>query len=179
MNQTKAAFLARARARARARACACACVLAWGGISGCATKPPRQPPQQEQLTKALTPPPRLEPKEPLPPAVREILKNRMANHAREMGDLMSAIMILDYPVIHAGARSIAGNANLSRPLTADATELNAQLPEKFFEHQDDLRKHAGALAIAAEHVSPFEVADAYGRLSEACVRCHAVYRAGR
>jgi len=100
----------------------------------------------------------------------------MASHARDMGDLVSAIMILDYPGIVQRADSIAADVNLSRPISRDATELNASLPEKFFIRQDELRAGARALSSAARDLDPYRVAAEYGRLSEGCVRCHADYR---
>ena len=102
----------------------------------------------------------------------------MASHARGMADLMSAIMVLDYPRVHVGADAVASDASLARPLSQDASELNALLPEDFFLQQDNLRAQARALAEAAERQSPYAVANAYGRLSETCVRCHYVYRTG-
>jgi hypothetical protein len=75
-------------------------------------------------------------------------------------------------------RRIASDASFSRPLTGDATELNAALPAKFFEEQDQLRARARALAEPSHVLNPYRVAEAYGHLSEACVRCHAVYRQG-
>ncbi len=103
----------------------------------------------------------------------------MTSHARTMGDLVSAIMVLDYVRIDSDARAIAGDASLARPLTGDATELNSLLPEKFFEHQDELRREASVLAVAADRMNAIDVAAGYGRLSETCVRCHATYRSGR
>jgi cytochrome c556 len=103
----------------------------------------------------------------------------MANHTKDMTDLVSAIMVLDYPTIADRAKAVAADANLARPLGGDATELNTLLPDKFFQYQDDLRKNAGVLAAAAERMDALQVADAYGHLSESCVRCHAVYRGGR
>ena len=103
----------------------------------------------------------------------------MDSHARDMRELTSAIMLLRYPEIEAGARRLAGNVSLSRPLSADATELNSALPEKFFLYQDELRLEAKTLAEAAGRQHAFDVADSYGRLSQVCVRCHATYRAGR
>jgi cytochrome c556 len=102
----------------------------------------------------------------------------MANHVRDMTDLVSAIMVLDYPTIADRAKGVASDANLARPLGGDATELNALLPDQFFQYQDDLRKNARLLATAAERMDALQVADAYGRVSESCVRCHAVYRGG-
>jgi cytochrome c556 len=145
--------------------------------AGCASQTTaNQPPQQEQLARAIATPDRAGPPEPLSPAARQILKTRMASHARDMGDLVAAIMILDYPRIAATGDAIAADVNLSRPISHDATELNAALPEKFFVRQDELRARAKALAAAARATDPYRVAAEYGRLSEGCVRCHADYR---
>lgn len=135
-----------------------------------------QPPQEAQLTQAISPPQRQDPPEPLSPAARAILKGRMASHARDMGGLVSAIMLLKYPEIAQRADAIAADVNLSRPVTHDATELNSSLPEKFFVRQDDLKAAARVLGDAARNLDPYRVANAYGRLSEGCVQCHADYR---
>jgi cytochrome c556 len=148
-------------------------------VAACAagqTTPGGQPPQQAQLAQAIAAPERAAPPEPLSPAAREILKLRMASHARDMGDLVSAIMVLDYPRIAQRAESIAADVNLSRPISGDATELNSSLPEKFFVRQDGLRAGARSLASAARDLDPYRVAAEYGRLSEGCVRCHADFR---
>jgi hypothetical protein len=145
--------------------------------ASCASQQARHRPlQQAQLTQAISTPARQEPPEPLSPAARAILKERMASHARDMGQLVSAIMLLEYPAIAQRADAIAADVNLSRPLTGDATELNSSLPEKFFVRQDDLKASARLLGSAARDLEPYQVANAYGRLSEACVRCHADYR---
>jgi len=144
----------------------------------CAGKSVQEPPQQAQLTRAVSPPRRLEAPDYLPEAARAVLRTMMASHARNMGDLMSAIMVLDYPRIREGADAVANDASLSRPLTHEASELNALLPEDFFRQQDALRAQARVLSDAATRQSPFGVADAYGKLSESCVRCHYVYRKG-
>ncbi|HET6146587.1 MAG TPA: hypothetical protein VFH68_03590 [Polyangia bacterium] len=154
---------------------ACAVVLSMS----CASQTRNQPPQQAQLAQAVAAPARLRPPEQLSQAAQAILKARMTWHARDMGALMSAIMILRYAEIREGALRIAGDASLSRPLTEDATELNSALPEKFFLYQDALRLEGKTLADAADRQQPFDIADSYGRLSQVCVRCHATYRAGR
>src|SRR5262245_51703134 len=146
-------------------------------VSGWASRPtPKQPPRQVRLAQPIAAPDRAVPPEPLSPAAREMLKTRMASHARDMGDLVSAIMILDYARIDSKADSIASDVNLSRPISRDATELNASLPEKFFVRQDELRAGARALAAAARDLNPYRVANAYGRLSQGCVSCNADYR---
>lgn len=129
--------------------------------------------------QAVSPPERLRPPDQLSETARAILKTHMVAHARDMSELMSAIMVLHYAQIREGALGIASNASLSRPLSSDATELNSALPEKFFLYQDNLRLEAKTLAEAAERQNAFDVADSYGRLSQVCVRCHATYRAGR
>lgn len=147
--------------------------------AGCAGTPRSQPPQERQLQQAVSSPDRLRPAEPLSDTARAMLKSRMASHARDMGELVSEIMLLHYDRIHDGAERIAGDVSLSRPLAQDASELNSALPEKFFLYQDAVRLEARTLAEAAARQNPFDVADAYGRLSQVCVRCHAAYRTGR
>ena len=73
-------------------------------------------------------PRRTDPPEPLSPAARELLKTRMASHARDMNDLVSAIMVLDYLRIEQRGDQIADDVSLARPVSHDATELNASLP---------------------------------------------------
>ncbi|HVY36835.1 MAG TPA: cytochrome c [Polyangia bacterium] len=158
---------------AGARAAGLVALLAGGA---CATQPTREPPQQAQLHSALAAPDRPGPPEPLAPAARALLRDRMAAHARAMSDLMGAIMLLEYSQIGLRADDIASDDTLSRPTTNDATELNAQIPEKFFVRQDDLKAAAHNLAEASRTLNPYKVADAYGRLSETCVRCHADFR---
>jgi cytochrome c556 len=147
--------------------------------ASCATAPQPEPPQAKQFQNAVSAPRRLEPPEDLSNTARAILRSRMASHARDMGDLMSAVMILDYPTIRERASRISADASLARPLSADATELNAALPERFFDLQDELKVRATALGAASARNDAFQVADAYGKLSETCVSCHASYRKGR
>ena len=148
----------------------------WASGASCASQAVNQPPQQSQLAQAIAAPDRTGPPEPLSGAARALLKQRMAAHARDMGELVTAIMLLEYDGIAARADKIAGDVSLSRPTTNDATELNASIPEKFFVRQDDLKAAARGLADAARSQNPYKVADAYGRVSETCVRCHADFR---
>ena len=145
-------------------------------LSACASPQAYQPAQRTQAARAVETPTRNDPAEPLSPAARQVLKARMASHARDMNDLVLAIMTLDYLRIEQRGDQIADDVSLSRPVTNDATELNASLPEKFFVHQDKLKLEARALADAARARDPYRVAEQYGRLSEGCVRCHADYR---
>lgn len=144
--------------------------------ASCASGDTNRPPQIAQLTQAITPPDRQGPPEPLSPTARVLLKERMSSHAEDMSQLVSAIMMLEYSDIITRADKIASDVNLSRPISNDATELNASIPEKFFVRQDDLKAAAHVLASAGRTANPYQVADAYGKLSETCVRCHADYR---
>jgi hypothetical protein len=162
----------------RFRGAAWLCALA-PCLGACVSRTSSEPRQEQELARAVSAPMRLAPPAYLPAAARAVLQRRMVDHAKSMGDLMNAIMVLSYERIADRAKGVADDANLSRPLTGDATELNSLLPEKFFEYQDALRREARALAAAAGRKSASEVADAYGRLSESCVRCHATYRTGQ
>jgi hypothetical protein len=144
----------------------------------CASKEANQPPQIPQLTRAITAPDRPDPPEPLSNAAKAILRDRMSSHAEDMSDLVSAIMVLQYSRIIGRADKIAEDVNLSRPTSNDATELNASLPEKFFVRQDDLKAAARELSAAGRSANPYRVAEAYGQISETCVRCHADFRPG-
>ena len=148
-------------------------------LGACATGKSGEPPQQVQLVKAVSPPERLAPPEYLPGEARAVLRTRMASHAQQMGNLVSAIMVLNYPEIAERSTAIAQDARFARHLTGDATELNSALPEKFFGYERELRVWAGALTTAAERTDALAVASAYGELSAVCVRCHATYRTGR
>src|SRR5438045_9221955 len=130
-------------------------VFALSLASACAGRAAREPPQHAQLTRALSPPKRLEPPDDLPEAARAVLRTMMASHAQNMGELRSAIMVLDYPRIHQTADAIASDASLSRPLTHEASELNSLLPEEFFRQQDGLRAQARVLVDAATRQSPY------------------------
>jgi len=153
-------------------------VLAAGLLPfSCATTNP--PPQQEQLARAVSAPDRAEPPVPLSNTTLQLLRSRMASHANDMANLVSAIMILDYPRIAERAHGIASDANMARPLTDDATDLSSSIPPSFFDYQDELRGWARTLADAAEQKNAVRVGSAYGHVSETCVKCHAVYRGSR
>ena len=139
-------------------------LAAWALAASCATPSASQPPQQAQLAQAIAAPDRTGPPEPLSAVARSLLKERMAAHARDMGELVSAIMLLEYDGIAARAEKIAGDVSLSRPTSQDATQLNASIPEKFFLRQDALKAAAHNLADAARSRDPYKVAGAYGRV---------------
>ena len=127
----------------------------------------------------LSPPDRHDPPEYLSNTTRELLRTRMASHATDMGELVQAIMILQYPRIAERAAAIAAQADLARPVSNDATDLASSLPPSFFEYQDELKARARTLEEAARAQGAFRVADAYGDLSKTCVKCHSVFRGSR
>jgi len=153
-------------------------LLAGVAAASCATTEPH-PPQQDQLAQALAAPDRREPPQYLSNTTRELLRARMASHANDMGELVSAIMILQYPRIAEKAAAIEAQVDLARPVTKDATDLASSLPPVFFDYQDELKARARALAEAAKAQGAFRVADAYGDLSKTCVKCHSVFRGSR
>lgn len=113
--------------------------------------------------------------EHLPSAARSVLKKRMERHGRDMGELMWAVLLLDYDTTQKLAQEVATEPLLARPLRGDASELNSLLPERFFTLQDELKTHAAALARVAPRHEPEAMAEAYGRLARTCVACHQVY----
>lgn len=145
--------------------------------AACATSSSNQPAQQAQLAQAIATPERVSPAAPWPESARENLKVRMAYHASDMNALVANIMVLRYDEIRIGANRIASDASLTIPRAAQAR--NSLLSDKFLLYQDNLRLEAKTLANAADQQSAFDVANSFSRLSQVCVRCHAVYRAAR
>jgi cytochrome c556 len=99
----------------------------------------------------------------------------MLRHGEQMNDLTFAVLHIDYAGAHQVADEIAQEPRLARPRSSDATELNASLPPRFFELQDEMTAAAETLARAARSHDTQALASAYGRLCGACVSCHDVY----
>ena len=81
--------------------------------TSCASPEANRPPQMAQLTQAITPPEREGPPQPLSPAARALLQDRMASHAQDMSQLVAGIMLLEYSDIITRADKIASDVNLS------------------------------------------------------------------
>jgi cytochrome c556 len=111
----------------------------------------------------------------LPQAARNLLAERMQRHGAAMTDMVWAALFLDYESATDIAQEIAGEPRLARPLSRDASELNAVLPEAFFELQDELATRAAALAEVAPRRDPAALSAALGQLTDTCMRCHATY----
>jgi hypothetical protein len=99
----------------------------------------------------------------------------MAQHSKQMTELVWAVVLLDHRETIRLATAIANEPRIARPATNDATELNASLPPLFFDLQDRLRDRGQQLANAARTWDANAVARSYGQMAETCVACHEVY----
>lgn len=106
---------------------------------------------------------------------RDVLRKKMERHGSDMDALTHTVLFLDDRGTAEVASRIAADARLARPLSDDATELNTQLPPRFFTLQDEERQFAAQLAAAAQRRDRAAMADAFGNLSRVCVQCHGVY----
>lgn len=139
------------------------------GQGGPAPKPPER--RTTPILVGGLPPPGY-----LSPVLYELLHRRMERHAADMSRLVNLVVLLRYDEISAISESIATEPRLSRPLPGEMEDLNAQLPERFFLLQEQLRERARALTEAARAKNDAALSAAFGRLTEACVACHAAYR---
>ncbi len=122
--------------------------------------------------------PRSRLKEPdyLPPLARQLLRTRMERHGDDMMQLVMAVTLLQRERAHAIAVEIAAEPRLTRPMPGEeGGDLNAALPNQFFELQDELRQKAKAVADAALKPSDAAMATTLGRMTETCVACHSVF----
>ena len=118
---------------------------------------------------------RLPPPPHLSDVVRDSIRTRMAQHGREMSELVWAVLFLQYRDVERLASSISSRTQLRADLQKDATNLNFPLPERFFELTAQLTARSGRLADMAKQRKGAEMGTAYGQLSETCVTCHSLY----
>lgn len=111
----------------------------------------------------------------LSPLARQLLKQRMARHGKDMLALMEAVLFLDRPTALRLAQDIAEEPRLTRPIAGGADDMNAALPERFFVLQDELKSRALSLAQAARGTDNVALAGRLGELTQTCVTCHATY----
>ncbi len=116
---------------------------------------------------------------PLSATARALIRQKMANHSKQMTELVWAVVFLDYRETAELAKAIALEPRLARPTSGDATELNSALPPRFFELQDQLRSRAQRLEANARLQDASTVAKSYGALAETCVACHDAYLSSR
>ena len=115
----------------------------------------------------------------LPEATRAALATQMRTHARGMLELTSLVTTLQYDAVGPAVQRLLDEPRVARPLSNDATELNGQLPPRFFSLQDELRDDLRELARAAATHDVNALANAYATTTKACIHCHDTYLKGR
>ena len=121
----------------------------------------------------------LAPPTALPGPARSAVHTQMRAHADGMRALVSAVTLLDYPGVAAATKRLLAEPRIARPVSGSAEELNASLPPRFFELQDELARDLEQLQHAAAARQPDALADAFGATARTCVRCHDAYLSGR
>jgi hypothetical protein len=111
----------------------------------------------------------------IPVEAREMLAARMRRHGEEMMFLVVSVVILSYDSAENMAQEIAAEPKIGRPAPGESGSINALLPPRFFEYQDELRDRADEVADAAHDKDPTRLVRAFGQLSETCVGCHVTY----
>lgn len=117
--------------------------------------------------------------ERLPEAARAALATQMHTHARGMLELTSSVTVLDYDGVAATVQRLLEEPRVSRPLTHDATELNGELPPRFFALQDQLRDDLQRIQRAASARDAATLADSFAATTKTCIQCHDAYLTGR
>lgn len=113
---------------------------------------------------------KLEP-ETLTEASRVFLKLKMKNHVKDMKELSIAVAIMKMSEVQRLAQGVA-NAPRLDPAVGPA----AQLPNRFFELQNELKKNAQALSDAGKAGDATTVLDEYKTLITTCTTCHLSFK---
>lgn len=146
--------------------------------SSCKTAPEPKPAEaQAERTTPVPPALQLPESTYLSPEVRALIRDRMDRHAEQMTFLLVGIVLLNVDATAAFAEEIANEPKLARPGPEDEDTVNALIPRRMFDLQDELAKRAQDLATQAKN-NPEDVegiSRAYGRVTETCIRCHAAY----
>ncbi len=121
---------------------------------------------------------RLPPPTSLSSPMRSLLHARMLRHRLDLEGMSRAIVRLAYDEVAAAARRVLDEPALARPSAGDASEINAELPEGFFELETALRAGAEAAEAAARRRDPNELARAHAQLASTCAACHGLYVGG-
>jgi hypothetical protein len=125
-------------------------------------------------TRTIPPGPELGAPTHLPALARGALHGRMQRHGQQLAALVVDAVLLDRGEVSRIAGEIYDEPRLARPLAGDA--LEGQLPERFFQLQDELRAHAKRLVSAAAADAPTaRLADELAGLTKTCVACHDSY----
>jgi hypothetical protein len=100
----------------------------------------------------------------------------MARHDESMESLLWSSLNLQHALIVQQSEWVAADAGIPRPPEGDAGDpINQVLPARFFDLQDELRRHARDLARAAQRRDDEGIARSYGELASTCIRCHGLY----
>jgi len=126
--------------------------------------------------RTIPPGPELGSPERLSPAVRAVVRTKMNHHGDQLTTLVSRVVLLDYDGIARAAGAIFDEPMLARPTAGD--ELNAALPERFFQSQDALRVAAKQLVAAAALRDRPKLAESFAALTKTCLQCHDLYLHG-
>ncbi|MBT8492815.1 MAG: cytochrome c, partial [Deltaproteobacteria bacterium] len=100
--------------------------------------------------------------------------SQMARHGARINTLQWAALMLNHERTKDIALQISTEPRIARPTAEDDT-INAAIPMKFYDLQDELHAAAGELAKASESKKIHEIKRAYGQLTKTCIRCHSVY----
>lgn len=139
------------------------------------SSPPPEPPAEKPADKPRRERPKLVRSQPLPKLARDVLHDRMTEHGDDMESLLWTVLMLDYESAATIADRIGKTDKLSRPEPSDNTTLNAALPDRFFDYQDELYDAANALRDAARAKDDAAISEQFNRISRACLGCHSLY----
>lgn len=103
---------------------------------------------------------------------RAFLKSKMKSHIKDMKDLSIAVATIRATEVQRLAQGIANQPRLDKT-TAEAN----QLPVRFFELQDELKKNAQTLSDAGKANSMDGMLSGYQNLVSTCMQCHAAFKA--
>ena len=110
--------------------------------------------------------------ETLTDASRAFLKMKMKNHVKDMKELSIAVAIMKMSEVQRLAQNVA-NAPRLDPVVGPA----AQLPTRFFDLQNELKKNAQALSDAGKANDANTVLAEYKTLITTCTTCHLSFKA--
>ena len=151
-----------------ARPLAFALLLALGA---CRSTPESAPPDKAPAASVRS----LPKPERLPATARPLWAHKRQRPGAALRDRLWAGLFHAHQSTREIALEIASEPRLARPVERDATELNALLPDAFFDLQDELLQRATDVAQLAAREDSAALANAIGGLTSTCVRCHAAY----
>ncbi len=93
-------------------------------------------------SRALSSPWELPARRDLPPAARDLLGERMKRHESQMTLLLMSVVLLNYTGAESIAAEVAREPRFARPTPGTEDTLNAMLPPRLFDLQDQLTQRA-------------------------------------